>query len=77
MVDKKIRRQGNSHAIYLPLEFLNELGLSAGDTADVSLDTVTKEIIIRNAKTAPLTDDNRFDRLVKDAVDKYLSSRGL
>jgi antitoxin component of MazEF toxin-antitoxin module len=77
MVDKKIRRQGNSHAIYLPLEFLNELGLFAGDTAEVSLDSVTKEIIIRNAKTAPLTEDNRFDRLVKDAVEKYLSSRGL
>lgn len=75
MVEKKIRKQGNSHAVYLPAKYLEALDLGEGDTVEISLDRDTQEIVIRNTKTAPLTEGSRFDRLVKDAVDKYLNEK--
>lgn len=70
---KKIIKYGNSHAVVMPAAFLESLDLQAGDEVELELSTLTNEIIVRNTKTAPLTQDSRFDRLVKDAVNQYLS----
>ena len=75
MPDKKLRKTGNSHAIYLPNEYLQDMELQAGDMVSVNYDPITKEIIIKNAKTAS-SQDARLKRLVRDAVDEYLSKKG-
>jgi antitoxin component of MazEF toxin-antitoxin module len=68
-------RMGNSLGVLLPSRYLEELDLTLGDTVEVELQGDMKSIVIKNKKTAPSTD--YLDRIVRNAVDKYLDELDL
>lgn len=74
-MEKKITRMGNSLGVILPSVYLEELGLSVGDTVEIELHAEMKSIVMKNKKTAPSTD--YLDRIVRKAVDKYLNELDL
>ncbi|MGZ9868158.1 hypothetical protein ACU3L3_07025 [Priestia endophytica] len=75
MPDIKLRKIGNGTGLILPIKHLRDMGVSVGDLVDVTYDSVTKEIIIRNKETTS-SQDARLKRLVKDAVIEALSEKG-
>jgi antitoxin component of MazEF toxin-antitoxin module len=75
MPDIKLRKIGNGTGLILPIKHLRDMGVSVNDLVDVTYDSVTKEIIIRNKETAS-SQDARLKRLVKDAVIEALSEKG-
>jgi antitoxin MazE len=68
-MEKKIRRIGNSLGINLPAEMLKEIQLNEGDIVEVELRKEKGEIILRNKKITPITND--FESRVIDVVEKY------
>jgi antitoxin MazE len=68
-MEKKIRRIGNSLGINLPAEMLKEIQLNEGDTVELELRKDKGEIVLRNKKITPITDD--FESRVIDVVEKY------
>ena len=68
-------RLGNSLGVIIPSIYLEELGLAQGDSVELELVGDMKSIVIKNKKTAPSTD--YLDRIVRNAVDKYLTELDL
>jgi antitoxin MazE len=68
-MEKKIRRIGNSLGINLPAEMLKEIQLNEGDTVEVELRKDKGEIVLRNKKITPITDD--FESRVIDVIEKH------
>jgi antitoxin MazE len=66
---RKIRRIGNSLGIVLPIEILKDLQLNEGDHVEIETKKYKGEIILRNPKITPITDD--FESRVIDVVEKY------
>jgi antitoxin MazE len=68
-MERKITRIGNSLGIRLPLEILKDIQLDEGDTVELELRKDKGEIVLRNKKITPITDD--FESRVIDVVEKY------
>jgi antitoxin MazE len=69
LMEKKIRRIGNSLGVNLPIEMLKAIQLDEGDNVEVELRKDKGEIVLRNKKITPITDD--FESRVIDVVEKY------
>jgi antitoxin MazE len=68
-MERKIRRIGNSLGIGLPIEMLKDLQLNEGDLVEIEFRKDKGEIVLRNPKVTPITDD--FESRVIDVVEKY------
>jgi antitoxin MazE len=69
LMERKITRIGNSLGIRLPVEILKDIQLDEGDTVELELRKDKGEIVLRNKKITPITDD--FESRVIDVVEKY------
>jgi antitoxin MazE len=69
LMERKITRIGNSLGIRLPAEILKDIQLDEGDTVELELRKDKGEIVLRNKKITPITDD--FESRVIDVVEKY------
>jgi antitoxin MazE len=70
-MERKIRKIGNSLGIGLPAEMLKDLKLSEGDEVEIELRKDKGEIILRNKKITPISDD--FESRVIDVVEKHFN----
>lgn len=73
---RKLRKIGNSSGLILPKEILEEMDLYDGDTVEIVYNSIKKEIILRNEKRPPITDESEIEGVVV-AVVKVLKDKGL
>lgn len=67
---RKIIRVGNSLAVTIPSDILEDLGLQAGVAVRIELDRERGGIVIL-PDSALLEVDPEFDEMVQDIIDKY------
>ncbi|PAW37875.1 AbrB/MazE/SpoVT family DNA-binding domain-containing protein [Bacillus toyonensis] len=70
---RKLRKIGNSTGLILPKEILEEMDLYDGDTVEIVYNSIRKEIILRNEKRPPTSDESE----IEGVVVKVLKDKGL
>lgn len=70
---RKLRKIGNSTGLILPKEILEEMDLYDGDTVEIIYNSIRKEIILRNEKRPPTSDESE----IEGVVVKVLKDKGL
>jgi len=70
---RKLRKIGNSTGLLLPKEILEEMDLYDGDTVEVIYNSIKKEIVLRNEKRPPTSDESD----IEGVVVKVLKDKGL
>ncbi|MGG5759187.1 AbrB/MazE/SpoVT family DNA-binding domain-containing protein [Bacillus toyonensis] len=70
---RKLRKIGNSSGLILPKEILEEMDLYEGDSVEIIYNSIRKEIILRNEKRPPTSDESE----IEGVVVKVLKDKGL
>lgn len=70
---RKLRKIGNSTGLILPKEILEEMDLYDGDTVEIIYNSIKKEIVLRNEKRPPTSDESE----IEGVVVKVLKDKGL
>ncbi|MDF3555517.1 AbrB/MazE/SpoVT family DNA-binding domain-containing protein [Bacillus cereus] len=70
---RKLRKIGNSTGLILPKEILEEMDLYDGDSVEIIYNSIKKEIVLRNEKRPPTSDESE----IEGVVVKVLKDKGL
>ncbi|MDA1509592.1 AbrB/MazE/SpoVT family DNA-binding domain-containing protein [Bacillus cereus group sp. TH36-2LC] len=70
---RKLRKIGNSLGVILPKDMIDNMELNEGDTVEIIYNSVKKQIIIKDEKNTPNSDESEL----REIVIRVLKEMGL
>lgn len=65
---RKLRRIGNSVGVLIPKEMLDRMDLKEGDDVEISYNPMRKQIVIKDEKNTPNSDESELREIVMQVL---------